>query len=145
VAGSLQRFAVIEPAVESVHSGWTIEPLNRRPHRFDCRSGSNNYALNTSQGKGKQVMDDSEGPSSRFKKKKKKDKHRRDDNLVAAVEHKATRPKNNPPRMLPEGPFRKALGGTVHPPRDARQACAQACSQSSARPRLIGPKILKQR
>lgn len=47
--------------------------------------------LNTPQGKGKQVVDDSEGTSSRSKKKK-KDKRRRGENLVAA------RPKNNPPK-----------------------------------------------
>jgi hypothetical protein len=51
--------------------------------------------LNTPQSKGKQVMDQGEGTSSRFKKKKKNDKHRRDDNFVVAVERKTSRPKGN--------------------------------------------------
>jgi hypothetical protein len=49
--------------------------------------------LNTPQGKGKQVVDQGEGTSSRFKKKK-NDKSRHDDNFVAAVEHKTSRPKS---------------------------------------------------
>jgi hypothetical protein len=57
--------------------------------------------LNTPQGKGKQFMDHGEGMSSRFKKKKKNDKHRRDDNLVTAVERKASRPKGNPTKLGP--------------------------------------------
>jgi hypothetical protein len=48
--------------------------------------------LNTPQGKGKQVL----------VKKKNNDKHRRDDNLVAVVECKATRPKNNPTKAAPQ-------------------------------------------
>jgi hypothetical protein len=51
--------------------------------------------LNTPQGKGKQVVDHGEGTSSRFKKKKKKNKCRHDDNFLAAVERKASRPKGN--------------------------------------------------
>jgi hypothetical protein len=58
-------------------------------------------ALNTPQGKGKQVVDHGEGMSSLFKKKKKNDKRRRDDNFVAAVEHKASRPKGNPGKPTP--------------------------------------------
>ena len=57
--------------------------------------------LNTPQGKGKQVVDHGEGTSSRFKKKKKNDKRCRDDNLVAAVERKASRPKSNPTKAGP--------------------------------------------
>jgi hypothetical protein len=57
--------------------------------------------LNTPQGKGKQVMDNGEGPSSRSKKKKKNDKHHRDNNLIAAVKREATCPKNNPPKAGP--------------------------------------------
>jgi lambda repressor-like predicted transcriptional regulator len=57
--------------------------------------------LNTHQSKGKQVVDHDEGSSSRFKKKKKNDKHRHDDNLVAAVERKATRSKSNPAKAGP--------------------------------------------
>jgi hypothetical protein len=58
--------------------------------------------LNTPQGKGKQVVDQGEGTSSRFKKKKKKsDKRRRDDNLIAAVERKVTRPKSSPAKDGP--------------------------------------------
>jgi hypothetical protein len=41
-------------------------------------------------------MDHGEGMSSRFKKKKKNDKRRHDENMVAAVERKASRPKGNP-------------------------------------------------
>jgi hypothetical protein len=52
--------------------------------------------LNTPQGKGKKVVDHGEGTSSRFKKKKKNDKSRGDDNLVTAVESKASRPEDNP-------------------------------------------------
>jgi hypothetical protein len=57
--------------------------------------------LNTPQGKGKQVVDHGEGTSSRFKKKKKNDKHRCDDNFVAAVERKTSRPKGNPTKPTP--------------------------------------------
>jgi hypothetical protein len=58
--------------------------------------------LNTPQGKGKQVVDHGEGTSSCFKKKKKKnDKCRRDDNLVATVECKTSRPKGNPTKPAP--------------------------------------------
>jgi hypothetical protein len=56
--------------------------------------------LKTPQGKGKQVMDHREGTSSRFKKKK-NDKCRHDDNLVAVVERKASRPKGNPTKPAP--------------------------------------------
>jgi hypothetical protein len=58
-------------------------------------------ALNTPQGKGKQVVDHGEHTSSRFKKKKKKKKHRRDDNFIAAVERKTLRPKGNPTKPAP--------------------------------------------
>jgi hypothetical protein len=51
--------------------------------------------LNTPQGKGKQVVDQDEGRSSRFKKKKKNDKRRRDDNFVTVVERKTSRSKGN--------------------------------------------------
>jgi hypothetical protein len=57
--------------------------------------------LNTPQGKGKQVVDHGEGTSSRFKKKKRNDKRRRDDNFVAAIESKASRPKGNPAKPAP--------------------------------------------
>jgi hypothetical protein len=57
--------------------------------------------LNTPQGKGKQVVDHGEGTSSRFKKKKKNDKRRRDDNFVAGVERKMSRPKGNPTKPAP--------------------------------------------
>jgi hypothetical protein len=57
--------------------------------------------LNTPQGKGKQVMDHDEGTSSRFKKKKKNDKRRCDDNFVAVVERKTSRPKGNPTKPAP--------------------------------------------
>jgi hypothetical protein len=57
--------------------------------------------LNTPQGKEKQVMDHDEGTSSRFKKKKKNDKCRRDDNFVAVVQHKTSRPKGNPTKPAP--------------------------------------------
>jgi hypothetical protein len=40
-------------------------------------------------------VDHGEGTSSRFKKKKKKNKCRHDDNFLAAVERKASRPKGN--------------------------------------------------
>jgi hypothetical protein len=57
--------------------------------------------LNTLQGKGKQVVDHGEGMSSRFKKKKKNDKRRRDDNFVAVVECKTSRPKGNSTKPAP--------------------------------------------
>jgi hypothetical protein len=57
--------------------------------------------LNTPLGKGKQVVDHGEGTYSRFKMKKKNDKRRRDDNFVAAVERKASRPKGNPAKPAP--------------------------------------------
>jgi hypothetical protein len=48
--------------------------------------------------------------SSRFKKKKMNDKPRRDDNLVAAVERKASCPKGNPAKAgLPKDHFEKLL------------------------------------
>jgi hypothetical protein len=66
--------------------------------------------LNTPQGKGKQVVDHGKGMSSRFKKKKKNDNHRRDDNLVTAVECKASCPKGNPTEAsLPKDHFEKLL------------------------------------
>jgi hypothetical protein len=74
--------------------------------------------LNTPQGKGKQVVDHGEGTSSRFKKKKKKnDKHRRDDNFVAVVERKASRPKGNPAKPAPSRDhFEKLLDASCpHP------------------------------
>jgi hypothetical protein len=43
VAGSIHRSKTNEPAVQPVLNGWTIEPLNRRPRRFDLRSGLKNY------------------------------------------------------------------------------------------------------
>jgi hypothetical protein len=46
-------------------------------------------------------MDHDEGTSSRFKKKKKNDKHRCDDNFVAVVERKTSRPKGNPTKPAP--------------------------------------------
>jgi hypothetical protein len=57
--------------------------------------------LNTPQGKGKQVVDHGEGTSSCFKKKKKNDKRRRDNNFVATVERKASRPKGNQAKPAP--------------------------------------------
>jgi hypothetical protein len=57
--------------------------------------------LNTPQGKGKQVVDHTEGTPSRFKKKKKNDKCRRDDNFVAAVERKSSCRKGNPGKPAP--------------------------------------------
>jgi hypothetical protein len=56
--------------------------------------------LNTPQGKRKQVVDHAEGTSSCFKKKK-NDKRRRDDNFVATVERKTSRPKGNPGKPAP--------------------------------------------
>jgi hypothetical protein len=57
--------------------------------------------LNTPQGKWKQVVDQGEGTSSRFKKKKKNDKRRRDDNFVAVVERKMSCPKGNSGKPAP--------------------------------------------
>ena len=37
------RSNTIEPAVQLVFNGWTNEPVNRWPHRFNGRPGSNNY------------------------------------------------------------------------------------------------------
>jgi hypothetical protein len=56
-------------------------------------------------------MDHDEGTSSRFKKKKKKHgKCHCDDNLVAAVERKASRPKGNPAKPgLPKDHFEKLV------------------------------------
>jgi hypothetical protein len=59
--------------------------------------------LNTPQGKGKQVVDHSKGTSAHFKKKKKKknDKRHCDDNLIATMERKTSRPKGNPTKPAP--------------------------------------------
>jgi hypothetical protein len=46
-------------------------------------------------------VDHSEGTSSRFKRKKKNNKCCRDDNLIAAVERKTSRPKGNPTKPAP--------------------------------------------
>jgi hypothetical protein len=46
-------------------------------------------------------VDHGEGESSRFKKKIKNDKRHHDDNLVAAVECKASCPKGNPTKPAP--------------------------------------------
>ena len=43
-AVQLIRSKTIEPAVQPVPNGWTSEPVNRQPHRFDVRSGPNNCA-----------------------------------------------------------------------------------------------------
>jgi hypothetical protein len=89
-----------------------IHRLGRRmPHMTrDLLDIANNHAygeeavavtLNTPQGKGKQVVDHSEGTSSRFKREKKNDKRRHDDNFVTAVERKTSRPKGNPTKPAP--------------------------------------------
>jgi hypothetical protein len=57
--------------------------------------------LNTPPGKEKQVVYHREGSSSRFKNKNKTDKRHRYDNLVKAVERKASRPKGNPTKVGP--------------------------------------------
>ena len=44
LAGLIQRSKTIEPAVQPVLNGWTSEPVNRQPRRFDLRSGPNNLA-----------------------------------------------------------------------------------------------------
>jgi hypothetical protein len=55
-------------------------------------------------------VDHGEGTSSRFKEKNKNDKRCHDDNLVAAVERKASRPKGNPSKVgLPKDHFEKLL------------------------------------
>jgi hypothetical protein len=89
--------------------------------------------LNTPQGKGKQVVDHGEGTSSRFKKLKKSDKRRRDENLVAVVERKVTRPKNSSAKADGQGrptlrSFRKAPGCDVPPSRGPGEAHAQKLS-----------------
>jgi hypothetical protein len=56
--------------------------------------------LNTPQGKGKKVVDHGEVTSSHFKKKK-NDKRHRDDNFIAAVERKTSRPKGNLTKPAP--------------------------------------------
>jgi hypothetical protein len=64
--------------------------------------------LNTPKGKRKQVVDHGEGSFSCFKKKN--DKHRHDDNLVVAVEHKASCPKGNPTKAAsPKDHFERLL------------------------------------
>jgi hypothetical protein len=46
-------------------------------------------------------VDHDEGTSSRFKKKMKNDKHRCDNNFIATVERKTSRPKGNPTKPAP--------------------------------------------
>ena len=41
------RSKTIEPAVQPVPNGWTSEPVNRQPHRFDVWSGPNNCDCNS--------------------------------------------------------------------------------------------------
>jgi len=43
VGGSIHWSNTIELAVQPVFNGWTNEPVNRWPHRFNIRSGPNNY------------------------------------------------------------------------------------------------------
>jgi hypothetical protein len=57
--------------------------------------------LNIPQGKGKQVVDQGEGTSSRFKKKKKNDKCRCGDNFVTTAERKTSRPKGHSGKPAP--------------------------------------------
>ena len=38
---------IIERAAQPVLNGWTSEPVNRWSHRFDFRSGPNNYGLDS--------------------------------------------------------------------------------------------------
>jgi hypothetical protein len=58
-------------------------------------------------------VDHGEGTSSRFKRKKKNDKCRRNDNLVAVVERKASRPKGNPTKPGPPNDhFEKLLNAS---------------------------------
>jgi hypothetical protein len=84
--------------------------------------------LNTPQGKEKQVVDHGEGTSSR-KKKKKNNKRHRDDNFVAVVECKASRPKGNQGKLaLTRDHFEKLLDAPCphhevpikHTPRECR-------------------------
>ena len=67
------------------------------------------------------MVDIDVGPSSRPDKKR-KDKHRRDDNLVAAAEWKAARPKNGPPKdhfeKLLEAPCNNHEGPVKHALKD---------------------------
>jgi hypothetical protein len=72
----------------------TRELLDIASNHADCEEAVA-VMLNTPQGKAKQVMDHAEGTSSCFKKKKKNDKRCRDDNFVAVVERKTSRPKGN--------------------------------------------------
>jgi hypothetical protein len=85
--------------------------------------------LNNPQGKGKQVVDHGEGTSSRFKKNKKNDKRHRDDNLVAAVECKASRPKGNPTQPSPVCPMTTSRSSWMRRARTTK-------SQSSFRSRI---------
>jgi hypothetical protein len=71
--------------------------------------------LNTPQGKGKQVVDHSEGTSSRFKKKKKNDKCRHEDNFVAVVERKTSCPKGNLTKPAPTKDHFERLLDTPRP------------------------------
>jgi hypothetical protein len=107
--------------ISAFQNGMTCTSLNHRlGRRMSCTTRelldiASNHAdgeeavattLNTPQGKGKQVLNQGEGTSSHSRKKKKKkkkknDKQRRDDNFVAAVERKASRPKGNAAKPAP--------------------------------------------
>jgi hypothetical protein len=103
-------------AILAFQSGMTCASLiHRLGRRMPCTTRelldiASNHAdgeeavatmLNAPQGMGKQVVDHSEGTSSRFNKKKKNEKRRREDNLVATVERKALRPKGNATKPTP--------------------------------------------
>jgi hypothetical protein len=78
----------------------TREPLDIASNHSDGKEAVA-AMLNTPQGKGKQVVDQGEGTSSRFRKKKKNDKRRSDDNILAVVERKASRPKGSAAKSTP--------------------------------------------
>jgi hypothetical protein len=103
-------------AISAFQNGTTCTSLiHRLGRRMSCTTRelldiTSNHAdgeeavaatLNAPQGKGKKVVDQGEGMSSRFKKKKKNDKRRRDDNFVAMVERKASRTKGNQGKPAP--------------------------------------------
>jgi hypothetical protein len=92
----------------------TCELLNITSNHIDGEEAVA-VTLNTLPGKGKQVVDHSEGTSSRFKKKKKNDKCCRDDNFVATAESKTSRPKGNPTKPAPSKDHFKRLLDTSCP------------------------------
>jgi hypothetical protein len=91
----------LDPSIGALHAPYHSGDLRHREQPCGWRGGGRGDAQHPL-GQREASRGPWPGTSSRFKKKKKKsDKRQRDDNLVATVERKATRPKNRPTKAGP--------------------------------------------